>query len=120
MSVMQTSLVRKLMAFEALTLAVISPVHLIEGSSGAGFAEGLICIVLLIGIANARRAVPAVAFAVFGFVVGLTFTISGGDAVDLAYHAVMLPVLIATLLLLTRTRLRDRPPIGRTSAAPSR
>ena len=43
------------------------------------------------------------AFAIFGFIVGLTFTIRGGDAIDLAYHATMLPVLTATAALLART-----------------
>jgi uncharacterized membrane protein YphA (DoxX/SURF4 family) len=105
MSVMQTQ-VRKLMAFEALTLAAISPVHLIEGSSGAGIPEGLICIALLIGLARERAALPAVAFAIFGFLVGLRFTIGGGSALDLAYHATMLPVLIATAVMLMRTRRR--------------
>ena len=45
-------------------------------------------------------ALGAVGFAIFGFIVGLTFTISGGSAVDLAYHAVMLPILVATAVQL--------------------
>ena len=105
MSVMQNTLVKRLMAFEALTLLVASVTHLINGSNGAGFAEGLICVALLIGLANGLRgARVALSFAVFGFLVGLTFTIGGGSAIDLAYHAVMLPILIATLLLVVRTR----------------
>ncbi len=46
----------------------------------------------------------------FGFVVGLTFTISGGAAIDLAYHAVMLPILVATAV-----QLRPRHPGGEVS-----
>jgi hypothetical protein len=118
---MRTTLIKRLMAFEALTLAIISPVHLIGGSYGAGFAEGLICLALLVGLANGRRAsIAALSFAIFGFLLGLTFTVRGGEAVDLVYHAVMLPVLTGTLMLLMRTRRRDRPPTARTSAAPSR
>ena len=41
-------------------------------------------------------------FAIFGFVLGLTFTLQGGDADDLAYHATMLPVLMFTTSLLLR------------------
>jgi uncharacterized membrane protein YphA (DoxX/SURF4 family) len=119
-AVMKITLVKRLMAFEALTLAVVSPIHLLGGSSGAGIPEGLICIALLIGLARERAALPAVAFAIFGFLVGLRFTIGGGDALDLAYHATMLPLLIATALLLTRTRRRGRPPTARTSEAVSR
>ena len=47
-------------------------------------------------------ALGAVGFAIFGFIVGLTFTISGGAAIDLAYHAVMLPILIATAVEASR------------------
>ena len=55
-------------------------------------------------------ALGAVGFAIFGFVVGLTFTISGGAAIDLAYHAVMLPILVATAV-----QLRPRHPGGEVS-----
>jgi uncharacterized membrane protein YphA (DoxX/SURF4 family) len=106
MSVMRNSAVKSLMAFEALTLAIISPIHLLEGSYGAGVAEGLICIALLIGLVRERAALPAVGFAIFGFIVGLTFTVGGGSAIDLAYHATMLPLFIATALMLARPRRR--------------
>lgn len=101
MSVMQKiSLVKKLMVFEALTLAVVSPIHLFEGSYKAGAAEGLICIALVIGLVRGRRAASAaLCFAVFGFVVGLSETVGGGSALAVAYHATMLPVLIGTALL---------------------
>ena len=109
MSGMQITLVKRLMAFEALTLAIVSPIHLVGGSYGAGFAEGWICIALLAGLASGRRgSIAVLSFAVFGFLVGLRFTVSGGEALDLVYHATMLPVLGATLLLLTRTRERHR------------
>jgi peptidoglycan/LPS O-acetylase OafA/YrhL len=51
-----------------------------------------------------RAAVAALAFAVFGFLVGLSFTLGSGDAVDLAYHLAMLPVLMATAVLVARRR----------------
>jgi len=92
------------MALEALTLAIASPVHLITGLYGAGIAEGLICVALLTGLVRQRAAMGALCVAVFGFVLGLTFTARGGGAIDLAYHAVMLPVLVATALLLARAQ----------------
>jgi drug/metabolite transporter (DMT)-like permease len=122
-----------LMAVEAVTLALFSTLHLTgalhvgsgnSNSSGAGVAEALICVAVAAGaVAFARRpadrgrsaALAAVAFAVLGFIVGLTFTVSGGDAIDLLYHAIMLPVLLATgvVLLWGRRRpstLRTGPP----------
>jgi hypothetical protein len=112
------------MTAEAATLAAAATLHLTRaldsGSkpsnpSGAGLAEAVICVVLFAGAAALFRdpvrgrtaALGAVGFAIFGFVVGLTFTISGGAAVDLAYHAVMLPILIASVV-----QLRPRHPGG--------
>jgi hypothetical protein len=87
-----------LMGFTALTLAVVSSLHLggILGrhtkppfrADDAGIAEAIIGIVLLVGtlaivrrITQARRfALGATLFAIAGFVVGLTFTLQGGDA----------------------------------------
>ncbi len=37
------------------------------------------------------------------FVVGLTSTVEGGPAIDLAYHLTGLPLLIVILILLVRT-----------------
>lgn len=105
------------MTAEAATLAAAATLHLTRAlDSGskpsdldpAGVAEAVICVVLLAGAAALFRdpvqgrptALGAVGFAIFGFIVGLTFTISGGPAVDLAYHAVMLPILIATAVQL--------------------
>ena len=109
---------------EAATLAAAATLHLTRAlDSGskpsdlnpAGVAETVISAVLLAGAAALFRdpvrgrtaALGAVGFAIFGFVVGLTFTISGGPAIDLAYHAVMLPILIATAI-----QLRPRHPGG--------
>jgi hypothetical protein len=109
-----------LMALEALTVAVFSTLHLsgalhigsgARHSYGAGVAEALICLALALGAWGLMRspgrrgrrvALSAVGFAIFGFLVGLTFTIGGGDTIDLAYHLLMLPVLVATVVLITR------------------
>jgi peptidoglycan/LPS O-acetylase OafA/YrhL len=99
------------------TLAVVSTLHLsgaIHGGSkpydptGAGIAEAVIGIVLAAGAAalllapdrGRRLALAATGFALLGFVLGLTFTIHGGTPFDIAYHATILPVLIATAVLL--------------------
>jgi hypothetical protein len=110
-----------LMGFETLTLALFSALHLSgtlretsgAGSSyGAGIAEAVICLALLAGLrafarspapATGRRAaLLAVGFANFGFAVGLTFTASGGDPADLAYHVVMIAFFTVTAILLAR------------------
>jgi hypothetical protein len=99
-----------LMRFVAFTLAVFATLHLAgvlrvgsasKPSYGAGVAEALICVVLLGGsLAPSRRAaLSALGFAIFGFLVGLSFTLGGGEAIDLVYHAVTLPVLMATAAL---------------------
>ena len=108
-----------LMAFEAATLAVFAVLHLSgalkpgSGSSsgdGAGFAEAIIWLVLVLGLRALVRspargrvaALGATCFAIVGFIVGLTFTVHGGAAVDLIYHLTMFPVLIVTALILAR------------------
>lgn len=107
-----------LMGFEASTLAIISPLHLSGVLGGdtkpfnptaAGTAEAVIGAVLLMGalaLARNRRdaAIVATAFAIVGFLVGLSFTLRGGTAIDVAYHATMLPLLLLTLLVLRRKR----------------
>jgi hypothetical protein len=97
------------MRLVALSLAVFATLHLagalrVGSSSGAGVAEALICVVLLGGsVARSRRvALSAVGFAIFGFLVGLSFTLGSGDTIDLVYHLVMLPVLAVTAALLAR------------------
>ena len=109
------------MGLEALTLAVISPLHLSGVLGGgakpfnptaAGTAEAVIGVVLILGAfalgpgtARGRdAALAATAFAIIGFLVGLSFTLRGGDAIDVAYHAVMLPLLAFTMVALLRLR----------------
>jgi hypothetical protein len=108
-----------LMAFEATTLAVFAVLHLSgalgpgSGSSsgaGAGVPEALICVALVLGLRALVRspargrpaALAATGFAIFGFIVGLTFTVRGGAPVDLIYHLTMFPVLVVTGLMLAR------------------
>ena len=115
----RTTAIATLMGFEALTLAVISPLHLSGALGGgskrfnptaAGIAEAVICVALAAGaLALARRvrrareiALGATAFAIIGFLMGLTFTLSGGDAIDVAYHVAVLPLLVLTFVALVR------------------
>jgi hypothetical protein len=110
-----------LMSLEAASLAVIASLHLSHVLAGgknpfratdAGIAELVIGLVLLYGIVELLRrstsgsgvALATLVFAIVGFVVGLTFTLRGGDAIDIAYHATVLPLLVATLFLLQRNR----------------
>ena len=106
------------MAFVAATLAVASILHLLgaaDGSKpfsggGAGIAEAIISVVLLAGVAivvadpirGRTAALGATAFAVFGFLVGLSFTLRGGSPGDVIYHLAILPMLVLTLLRLLR------------------
>ena len=110
-----------LMAFEAATLAVAATVHLAgytpAGSkppfdaSHAGVAEAIIGVALAYGAIEVLRsssrawaaAVATTSFAILGFVVGLTITAQGGDVPDVAYHLIMLPLLIASLVILARS-----------------
>ena len=112
------------MALEAAALATMSALHLSGALTGgpkpfnhnhAGIAEAIICVALAAGaIALVRRspgswrvAAGAVGFAIFGFFVGLYFSLQGGDPMDLAFHATMLPLLAITLTaLLLRTQPR--------------
>lgn len=125
-SVARRRVIAALMGFEALTLAVVSSLHLSHslgrGSkpfdpTSAGIAEGLIGIVLAAGavalMSSAERgrqvALGATGFAIAGFLFGLTFTILGGATIDRAYHAVMLPLLALTFFLIVRTGRRAPP-----------
>jgi hypothetical protein len=109
------------MGAEALTLAVMSSLHLggllhpgTDASAGtdAGIAEGILCFVLLggaaglvrRGVGGRRLALGTTAFTIAGFCLGLTITARGGDVADIAYHATMLPILAATFVLLLRSR----------------
>ncbi|HEY1519354.1 MAG TPA: hypothetical protein VGF91_23195 [Solirubrobacteraceae bacterium] len=108
-----------LMAFEAATLAVFAVLHLsavpsagsgASNGAGAGIAEAVICVVLVLGLRALVRspargrltALAATGFAILGFIVGLTFTVRGGAPIDLIYHVTMFPVLVATALMLGR------------------
>ena len=107
------------MSLEAATLAVMALLHLAGSLGGslssfsapdASIAEAVICIVLAYGATGLMRAKPrarAVAiattvFAIAGFVVGLGETVGGGQALDIAYHVTMLPLLALTLRALVR------------------
>ena len=113
-----------LLLFVALTLGVASALHLsgvVHGSppfdaDHAGIAEAVIgavlvgsALVMLGAPAHARAAgLAGTGFAVVGFAVGLDFTSQGGHVPDVAYHVTLLPVLLATLLVLLRLTLRPR------------
>jgi len=100
------------MAFVAATLAVVSPWHLGDGGASAGIPEAIIGIVLAGGAVLVWRRGPrariaglaTTGFAIFGFLVGLSFTSRGGPVVDLAYHLAILPVLVATFVALFRAQ----------------
>ena len=119
------------MSVEAVTLAVMSSLHFggllhpgTEASAGtdAGIAEGILCFVLLWGasgllrrgVGGRRLALGTVAFTIAGFCLGLSITARGGDAVDIAYHSTMLPILAATFVLV----LRSQNPSARVTAKP--
>ena len=117
--VSQHAIVR-LMACQAITLAIASALHLSGADSAmdssartaAGLAEALICVALVFGAAalaggrpwGQTAAMMAIGFAIFGFVLGLSFTVRGGDTPDVAYHATMLGVFIVTAIQLSRLR----------------
>jgi peptidoglycan/LPS O-acetylase OafA/YrhL len=109
-----------LMIFAAATLAIVAALHLggvLGGSepfdpTAAGIAEALIGVALAGGAAALLRrsahaweiAIATTLFAIAGFVLGLTFTVRGGGAFDVAYHVVLLPVLVLILIVLLRKR----------------
>jgi hypothetical protein len=110
-----------LIGFAAATLAVISLLHLagfLGGGSrpfrptGAGIAEAVIGLALAYGAATLLRGARSIALAttglaILGVVVGLNFTVRGGDAIDIAYHATMLPLLLLTMVVQLRDRERS-------------
>ena len=113
--------VAALMVFVAATLAIAAALHLsglVNGRSSpfdadhAGIAEAIICLVLatgaaaMLGLPRRARAIGVVvnALAIAGFVLGLTMTARGGHVPDIAYHLVILPMLVASLVVLLRTR----------------
>lgn len=114
-----------LMLVEAASLAVMATLHLTgtldPGSHGAyqagyaGIAEAIIGVVLLAGALTVFRApgrarpvaVWTTAFAVLGFALGISITIRGGQAIDIGYHATVLPILLISLVLLVWPGLRS-------------
>lgn len=109
------------MLFEAATLAVVSFVHLsgLDGGTsanfrmGAGIAEGVLCVVLLVGAialqrGSTRAAMVALGVTILGFLYGLSITLRSGHLTDIVYHATMLPILALTLVTLFRARVRGR------------
>jgi len=108
-----------LIGVEASTLAIMSVLHLTGIVAGgtrpyrptaAGIAEAVIGAVLTVGAAALTRssrhgrdtAVAALGFAILGVIAGLSFTIRGGGAIDIAYHATLLPLLLITLAAMSR------------------
>jgi len=108
--------IAEFMGFVAATLVVMSALHLVGGmgeGADAGIPEAVIAVVLAVGaLALGRGArgvgLGAILFAVVGFGIGLSFTARDGSAVDLAYHAVMLPLLLYALVRLSGTSRRGR------------
>jgi hypothetical protein len=109
------------MAAVAATLAVASVLHLsgqvagrgpLFDSGDAGIAEAVIGAVLAAGALAMVRlpgrartiGLAATGFAIAGFLVGLSITARAGHWPDIAYHLMVLPVLIATLVALLRSR----------------
>jgi FtsH-binding integral membrane protein len=101
------------MAAEAATFALASAAHFATGFTDAAIPELLIAAVL--GLASlavlSRRprawgaAAGTTSFAAIGTIVGLTIIATGRqDAPDLAYHAIILAALAATLIALWRQR----------------
>jgi len=101
-----------LMTAEAASLLVMSAIHLSRSERNSGIPEAIICVVLAVGAAMVYRGTPrwreialgTVGFAIAGFLLGLSFTAGGGDVANLAYHATVLPVLIATFIIALRVR----------------
>jgi hypothetical protein len=109
--------VAALMAVEAATLAVAATLHLTGSVTGrsslfdadnAGIAEAIIAVVLaggaiaMLGLPARARTIGVVVtgFAIVGFLIGLTMTARGGHLPDIAYHLVLLPALIGSLVAL--------------------
>jgi len=111
-----------LMGFEAVTLVVMSTLHLTgvlnggeppHGVNRAGIAEAIIAVVLVVGaLTLAGRpgpiAIGAIVFAIAGFGVGLSMTAREGATGDIAYHATMLPILLFTLVVAVRNEMNKK------------
>jgi hypothetical protein len=96
-----------LMTLEAASLVVVSAVHLSRSQTNAGIPEAVICVALATGAVAVYRAVPSwrtaalgtVGLAIAGFLLGLSVTARGHSLGDVAYHAIVLPLLVVTLAL---------------------
>ena len=115
-----------LLALLIASLTVTSVLHLsgtVQGrnskvftSVGAGAAEAVIGVALLWGAVSLARgaqrgrsvALWTTGFAIAGFVYGLSISVRGGTLPDICYHAVVLPILIITFVLILRAG--PRPP----------
>jgi heme A synthase len=118
-----------LLLAEAVTLGIASYLHrnghiplgftVIRGEQYAlaSVPEAVIGTVLAVGAAivvtvpaRARRAaISATGFGIFGFLLGTIFVLTSGRpsiTIDLTYHAILLTVLIATLVMLALGRPR--------------
>ncbi len=113
--------VAALMLVVAASLAVVSSIHLFGHVTGrskpydptdAGVAEAIIGVVLVAGAIDMLRTpsrartigLAATAFAVVGFLIGVSITATSGHAPDIAYHATVLPFLIGGFAVLARRR----------------
>lgn len=123
-----TRLTGALLAVAAVTLAIASLLHFgvsipVDGTTisdpfaGAAIPEAVIAAVVAAGavftlarLAAARWLAPAATlFALAGTLYGLTVTLRRGEAGDIAYHLVLLAMLIASAVLLLGAL---RPPRG--------
>lgn len=112
--------VAALMLLESVSLGIASTLHLaglVHGRASnfnpdaAGTAEAVIGVVLAAAAILMRRqpgrartiGIAATSFALVGFLVGISETARGGDIPDIAYHATLIPLLIASLALLIRS-----------------
>lgn len=108
-----------MLALVALSLVVMSVLHLaghIHGRGAAfdgddaGVAEAIIAAVLAGGAMalfrsghRARTAgLAATSFAIAGFGIGLTETARAGHLPDIAYHVLVLPILVGSFMVLRR------------------
>jgi deazaflavin-dependent oxidoreductase (nitroreductase family) len=109
------------MGIVAASLVVTSLLHLtgsVRGHAepynptGAGIAEAVVGIALIWGATSITGspqtgrpvALARSAFALAGFIVGLTFTVQGGDLPDVTHHSTVLPLLVVIVVLLLRTK----------------
>jgi peptidoglycan/LPS O-acetylase OafA/YrhL len=116
-----------LMLVESASLAVASALHLsgvVDGRTTsfdpdtAGIAEAVIGVVLVVGavmmLRDPRRArtagIAVNAFALVGFLIGISETAQGGHAPDIAYHATVIPLLVISLVVLLRHRSTEPDP----------